>query len=82
MDFVATRTGETTTVVHADRWTISHTVGQRLAGIADTEGQLIDLVQVEDWPAEGGPSGAVGSATATVDSLSAALIEYVQTHST
>ena len=50
----------------------------------DTEGQLTDVVQVVEWdwaPAEGGPSRAVGAAPATVDSLSAALTEYVQTHS-
>ena len=89
MDFVATRTGERTTVRHADRWTITHTAGARLAEISgppwptgDTEGQLTDVVQVVDWaPVEGGPSRAVGAAPATVDSLSAALLEYVQTHS-
>ena len=84
MDFVATRTGDRTTVRHADRWTITHTEGARLADIANTEGQLIDTVQVVEWdwaPVEGGPSRAVGAAPATVDSLSAALLEYVQTHS-
>ena len=92
MDFVATRTGDRTTVRHADRWTITHTEGARLAEISgppwptgDTEGQLTDVVQVVEWdwaPVEGGPSRAVGAAPATVDSLSAALVEYVQTHST
>ena len=84
MDFVATRTGDMTTVRHADRWTITHTAGARLAHITDPEGQLIDTVQVLEWdwaPVEGGPSRAVGAAPATVDSLSAALLEYVQTHS-
>ena len=84
MDFVATRTGDRTTVRHADRWTITHTEGARLADIANADGQLIDTVQVVEWdwaPVEGGPSRAVGAAPATVDSLSAALLEYVQTHS-
>ena len=91
MDFVATRTGDRTTVRHADRWSISHVEGARLAEISgppwpagDSEGQLTDVVQVVEWdwaPAEGGPSRAVGAAPATVDSLSAALLEYVQTHS-
>ena len=91
MDFVATRTGDRTTVRHAGRWSITHTEGARLADIAsppwptgDTEGQLTDVVQVVEWdwaPAEGGPSRAVGAAPATVESLSAALLEYVQTHS-
>jgi len=90
MDYVATRTGDRTTVRHADRWTISHVEGARLAEISgppwptgDTEGQLTDVVQVVewDWDAEGGPSRAVGAAPATVDSLSAALLEYVQAHS-
>ena len=84
MDFVATRTGDRTTVRHADRWTITHTEGARLADIGNPNGQLIDTVQVVEWdwaPAEGGPSRAVGAAPATVDSLSAALLEYVQTHS-
>ena len=83
MDFVATRTGDRTTVRHADRWTITHTVGARLADIGDPDGQLVDTVQVVEWdwaPAEGGPSRAVGAVPATVDSLSAALLEYAQTH--
>ena len=83
MDFVATRTGERTTVRHADRWTITHTAGARLADITDPDGQLVDTVQVVEWdwaPVEGGPSRALGAAPATVDSLSAALLEYVQTH--
>ena len=82
MDFIATRTGDRTTVRHAHRWTITHTEGGRFAHIANAEGQLISVVQVEDWgPAEGGPSRAVGAVPATVESLSAALLEYVQTHS-
>ena len=91
MDFVATRTGGRTTVRHADRWSISHVEGARLAEISgppwpagEGEGQLTDVVQVVEWdwaPVEGGPSRAVGAAPATVDSLSAALLEYVQTHS-
>jgi hypothetical protein len=83
MDFVATRTGDRTTVRHADRWTITHTAGARLADITDPDGQLVDTVQVVEWdwaPAEGGPSRAVGAVPATVDSLSAALLEYAQTH--
>ena len=83
MDFVATRTGERTTVRHADRWTITHTAGARLADITDPDGQLVDTVQVVEWdwaPAEGGPSRAAGAVPATVDSLSAALLEYAQTH--
>ena len=91
MDFVATRTGDRTTVRHADRWSISHVAGARLAEISGTpwpagegEGQLTDVVQVVEWdwaPVEGGPSRAVGAAPATVDSLSAALTGYVQAHS-
>ena len=90
MDFVATRTGDRTTVRHADRWTISHVEGARLAEISgppwpagEGEGQLTDVVQVVewDWTAEGGPSRAVGAAPATVETLSAALTEYVQAHS-
>lgn len=84
MDFVATRTGDRTTVRHADRWTITHTAGARLADIGDPDGQLVDTVQVVEWdwaPAEGGPSRALGAVPATVDSLSAALLEYAQTHS-
>ncbi len=84
MDFVATRTGDRTTVRHADRWTITHTAGARLADITDPAGQLIDTVQVLEWdwaPAEGGPSRAMGAVPATVDSLSSALLEYAQTHS-
>ena len=84
MDFVATRTGDRTTVRHADRWTITHTAGARLADITDPVGQLIDTVQVLEWdwtPAEGGPSRAMGAVPATVDSLSSALLEYAQTHS-
>ena len=83
MDFVATRTGDRTTVRHAGRWTITHTAGARLADIANAEGQLIDTVQVVEWdwaPAEGGPSRALGAAPATVESLSAALLEYVAGH--
>lgn len=83
MDFVATRTGDRTTVRHADRWTITHTEGARLADIANAEGQLVDTVQVVEWdwaPAEGGPSRAVGAVPATVESLSAALFEYVAGH--
>ena len=84
MDFVATRTGDRTTVRHAARWTSTHTAGARLADIGDPDGQLVDTVQVVEWdwaPAEGGPSRAVGAVPATVDSLSAALLEYAQTHS-
>jgi hypothetical protein len=84
MDYVATRTGDRLTVRHADRWTITHTEGARLADIANPDGQLVDAVQVLEWdwaPVEGGPSRAVGAAPATVDSLSAALLDYVQTHS-
>ena len=71
MDLVATITGDRTTVRHADRWTITHIAGLGLAEIRNPEGQLVDRVQVleGDW------------APATVDSLSAALLEYVQTHS-
>ena len=84
MDYVATRTGGRITVRHADRWTITHTEGARLADIGTPDGQLVDAVQVLAWdwaPAEGGPSRAVGAAPATVESLSAALLGYVQTHS-
>ena len=84
MDLVATITGDRTTVRHADRWTITHTEGARLADIGDPDGQLVDAVQVLEWdwaPVEGGPSRAVGAAPATVETLSAALVEYVQTHS-
>lgn len=81
VDFVATRTGDRTTVRHADRWTITHTAGLGLAEIGNPEGQLIDRVQVLSWEWERGPFRAVGAMPPTVDSLSAALLEYVQTHS-
>ncbi len=91
MDYVATRTGDRTTVRHADRWSISHVEGARLAEIsspprpvgAPWDVQLTDVVQVLewDWAAEGGPSRAKDATPATVESLSAALLEYVQAHS-
>ena len=80
-DYVATRTGDRTTVRHDDRWTITHTAGARLADITDPSGNLIDAVQVVEWdwaPTEGGASHA--TSTATVESLSAALVEYVRDH--
>ncbi len=89
MDYVATRTGGRTTVRHADRWSISHVEGARLAEItspprpvgAPGEGQLTDVVQVLEWGLPPGPSRAKAAAPATVESLSAALLEYVQAHS-
>ena len=80
-DYVATRTGDRTAVRHEDRWTITHTDGARLADITDPSGALIDAVQVVEWdwaPTEGGASHA--TSTATVESLSAALVEYVRDH--
>ena len=62
MDFVATRTGDRTTVRHADRWTITHTAGDALAHVGSPTGELADTVQV--------------LMPATVESLSAALHEY------
>ena len=83
MDFVATRTGGRTTVRHADRWTITHTEGARLADITDPEGQLIGTVQVVeiDCPQCSAHHSSLGGVRATTYSLSAALLEYVQTHS-
>jgi hypothetical protein len=83
MDFVATRTGDRTTVRHADRWTITHTAGARLADITDPDGQLIATVKVVeiDCPQCKAYQLTLGGARDTKDSLSAALLEYAQTHS-
>ena len=80
-DYVATRTGDRTTVRLSTGWTISHDAGARLADITDPSGYLIDAVQVVEWnwaPTEGGASHA--TTTATVESLAAALAEYVRDH--
>ena len=81
MDLVATITGDRTTVRHADRWTITHTAGAELAHVGDPTGHLVATVQVLKWEWERGPFRAVGSMPPTVESLSAALLDYVQTHS-
>ena len=82
MDFVATRTGDRTTVCHADRWTITHNAGARLAHITNPEGQLIDTVQVVeiDCPQCSAHHSSLGGVRATTYSLSAALLEYVRDH--
>ena len=80
-DYVATRTGDRVRVRLSTGWTISHDDGARLGDITDPSGALIDAVQVVEWdwaPTEGGASHA--TSTATVESLSAALAEYVRDH--
>ena len=87
-DYVATRTGNRVQVELSTGWTITHTDGRRLGDIAsspwpvgDSEGRLIDAVQVVEWewaPPDGGAPHA--TTTATVESLAAALDEYVRDH--
>ena len=87
-DYVATRTGDKVHVRLSTGWSITHTDGRRLGDIAsspwpvgDSEGRLIDAIQVVEWewvPPEGGAPHA--TTTATVESLAAALDEYVRDH--
>jgi hypothetical protein len=87
-DYQATRTGDEVQVRLSNGWTITHTDGRRLADISstpwpvgDSEGRLIDAIQVVEWewvPPEGGAAHA--TTTATVESLAAALDEYVRDH--
>ena len=80
-DYVATRTGNRVRVRLSTGWSISHDAGARLGDITAPSGALIDAVQVVEWnwsPTEGGASHA--TTTATVESLAAALAEYVRDH--
>ena len=80
-DYVATRTGDRIRIRLSTGWGISHDDGARLGDITDPSGYLIDAMQVVEWdwaPTEGGASHA--TTTATVESLAAALAEYVRDH--
>ena len=80
-DYVATRTGDRVHIELSTGWTITHTDGRRLGDITAPSGSLIDAMQVVEWnwaPTEGGTPHA--TTTATVESLAAALDEYVRDH--
>ena len=89
-DYVATRTGDRVRVKLSTGWMISHDDDARLADIIAPSGALIGAVQVVEWhwvPPEGGAShptrkmqGHTRPRSATVETLTAALVEYVRDH--